>query len=40
VLGKLLADPDPARADRVMEALLEMKKLDVAALKAAADAKS
>ena len=37
-LNKVLTDPDPARADRAMEALLKMKKLDVAALKAAADA--
>jgi predicted 3-demethylubiquinone-9 3-methyltransferase (glyoxalase superfamily) len=37
VLNKLLTDPDPARTNRAMEAMLEMKKLDVAALKAAAD---
>ena len=38
-LNKLLTDPDPARADRATEAMLKMKKLDVAALKAAADAR-
>ena len=30
-------DPDPARAQRAMQAMLGMRKLDVAALKAAAD---
>jgi predicted 3-demethylubiquinone-9 3-methyltransferase (glyoxalase superfamily) len=38
VLGELLADPDQARSDRAMEAMLEMKKLDIAGLQAAADA--
>ena len=38
VLNKLLTDPDPAKAKRAMEAMLKMKKLDVAELKAAADA--
>jgi hypothetical protein len=32
-----LNDPDPARAERSMRAMLGMKKLDLAALKAAAD---
>ncbi|HZS33942.1 MAG TPA: VOC family protein [Methylomirabilota bacterium] len=32
VLPRLLADPDPARAGRTMEALLRMKKLDIAGL--------
>jgi predicted 3-demethylubiquinone-9 3-methyltransferase (glyoxalase superfamily) len=36
--GSILGDPDPARASRAMTALLGMKKLDVAALRAAADA--
>ncbi|WP_340559064.1 VOC family protein [Streptomyces sp. GSL17-111] len=36
-LEELLADPDRARADRAMTAMLGMKKLDVAALEAAAD---
>ncbi len=34
-LGRLLADPDRDRAKRVMQAMLKMKKLDVAALEAA-----
>ncbi|MFC8127253.1 VOC family protein [Streptomyces sp. NPDC057302] len=38
-MGKLMADPDPARAQRAMAAMLGMKKLDVAALYAAADQK-
>jgi len=37
VLGELLGDPDPARAQRAMQAMLAMQKLDVAALRAAAD---
>jgi predicted 3-demethylubiquinone-9 3-methyltransferase (glyoxalase superfamily) len=37
VLAKLLADPDPARAERAMKAMLSMVKLDVAVLQAAAD---
>ena len=36
-LPKLLADPDPARAARAMQALMGMTKLDLAALRAAAD---
>jgi predicted 3-demethylubiquinone-9 3-methyltransferase (glyoxalase superfamily) len=36
-LGELLGDPDPARAQRAMQAMLGMQKLDVAALVAAAD---
>ncbi len=35
--NELLADPDPARAQRATKAMLGMKKLDVAALQAAAD---
>lgn len=35
-LWELLADPDRAKAGRVMEAMLEMKRLDVAALERAA----
>ncbi|HEV8578980.1 MAG TPA: VOC family protein [Thermoanaerobaculia bacterium] len=35
VMGELLSDPDPAKSKRVMEAMLGMKKLDIAALKKA-----
>ena len=38
VLGELLEDPDPARAARVMKAMLAMGKLDIARLTAAAEA--
>ena len=34
-LPRLLSDPDRARAKRVMEAMLTMKKIDVAALERA-----
>ena len=34
---ELFADPDPSRAERAMRAMFGMKKLDVAALRAAAD---
>ena len=37
-MADLLGDPDPARAKRAMQAMMGMVKLDVAALKAAADA--
>ena len=37
-LGQLMSDPDPARAGRVMQAMLKMVKLDVALLEAAANA--
>jgi predicted 3-demethylubiquinone-9 3-methyltransferase (glyoxalase superfamily) len=37
-LGDMLQDPDPARAARVMQALLQMTKLDVKALEKAQDA--
>jgi predicted 3-demethylubiquinone-9 3-methyltransferase (glyoxalase superfamily) len=36
-LGELLGDPDPGRSQRVMQAMLAMRKLDVGALRAAAD---
>jgi predicted 3-demethylubiquinone-9 3-methyltransferase (glyoxalase superfamily) len=36
-LGELLSDPDEGRAQRAMKAMLGMKKIDVAALRAAAD---
>ena len=38
VLGKLLSDPDAAMAQRVMQAMLQMNKLDIGALKQAAGA--
>ncbi len=34
---ELFQDPDPARAERAMAAMLKMRKLDIAALQAAAD---
>jgi predicted 3-demethylubiquinone-9 3-methyltransferase (glyoxalase superfamily) len=36
-LYELLNDPDPERAQRAMQAMLQMRKIDVAALEAAAD---
>ncbi len=36
-MDKLLFDPDPARANRAMKAMMEMKTLDLAAVQAAAD---
>jgi predicted 3-demethylubiquinone-9 3-methyltransferase (glyoxalase superfamily) len=35
VLGEMLQDPDPGKARRVMEAMLKMVKIDIAALKRA-----
>ena len=37
ILGELLGDPDPAVAERVMQAMLTMNKLDISALEAARD---
>jgi predicted 3-demethylubiquinone-9 3-methyltransferase (glyoxalase superfamily) len=37
VLPQLLQDPDPKIAKRVMQAMLQMKKIDIAALEAARD---
>jgi predicted 3-demethylubiquinone-9 3-methyltransferase (glyoxalase superfamily) len=37
-LTELLNDPDTAKAQRVMAAMLQMKKIDIAALQAAAEA--
>ena len=34
-LGEMLNDPDPARGQRVMQAMLQMRKLDIAALRRA-----
>jgi predicted 3-demethylubiquinone-9 3-methyltransferase (glyoxalase superfamily) len=36
-LGKLLSDKDSKRASRVMQALLQMKKIDIATLEQAAE---
>ncbi|HEY3226403.1 MAG TPA: VOC family protein [Planctomycetota bacterium] len=35
VLRELISDPDPAKSQRVMKAMLQMKKLDIKALKRA-----
>lgn len=37
-LGSMLGDPDPGRASRALNAMLQMNKLDIAALRAAQDA--
>jgi predicted 3-demethylubiquinone-9 3-methyltransferase (glyoxalase superfamily) len=37
VLGEMLSDPDPGKSKRVMEAMLQMKKIDIAGLKKAYD---
>lgn len=37
-LPELLNDPDPAKAGRVMQAMLRMKKIDIAGLRQAYDA--
>jgi len=37
VLPELLNDPDPVKANRVMQAMLKMKKIDIQALKQAYD---
>ena len=39
LLIQLLADPDKAKAARVMNAMMEMDKIDIAALKKAAEGK-
>lgn len=39
-MDEVFADPDPARAERAMQAMLGMVKLDIAALRAAADGAS
>lgn len=35
IVGKLMTDPDPGKSNRVMAALLKMKKLDIAGLERA-----
>jgi predicted 3-demethylubiquinone-9 3-methyltransferase (glyoxalase superfamily) len=35
ILGKLMTDKDPAKSARVMKAMMQMQKLDIAALKKA-----
>ena len=35
VLGEMLQDKDPAKSKRVMQAMLQMDKIDIAALKKA-----
>lgn len=34
-LGQMLSDPDPARAQRVLQAMLQMSKIDIGGLKRA-----
>lgn len=36
-LSRLIGDPDPERAERARQAMFKMRKLDIAALEAAAD---
>lgn len=36
-IGELMTDPDPGRRDRALHAMLKMRKLDIAAMRAAAD---
>ena len=36
-MEELFSDPDPERSQRAMEAMLKMRKLDIAALQSAAD---
>ena len=38
-LSKLLSDPDPQKSQRVMHAMLQMKKIDISALQKAYDQK-
>jgi predicted 3-demethylubiquinone-9 3-methyltransferase (glyoxalase superfamily) len=38
-LGKLMGDPDPVKSQRVMQAMLQMKKIDVAGLQRAYEGK-
>ncbi|GIK77369.1 MAG: VOC family protein [Acidobacteria bacterium] len=36
-MDEIFSDPDPTRAERAMQAMLKMRKLDITALRAAAD---
>jgi len=38
-MEKMMSDPDPAKSQRVMKAMLQMKKLDIAGLKRAYEGK-
>jgi predicted 3-demethylubiquinone-9 3-methyltransferase (glyoxalase superfamily) len=40
VLGRLLGDPDPQKAQRVMQAMLQMKKLEIKGLQDAYDSEN
>jgi predicted 3-demethylubiquinone-9 3-methyltransferase (glyoxalase superfamily) len=35
ILSEMVSDPDPKKADRVMKAMLQMKKIDIKGLKQA-----
>jgi predicted 3-demethylubiquinone-9 3-methyltransferase (glyoxalase superfamily) len=37
ILGKMLTDPDPTKSQRVMKAMLQMKKIEIEGLKKAYD---
>lgn len=37
-LGEMMQDPDPAKSQKVMQAMLQMTKIDIAALEQARDA--
>jgi predicted 3-demethylubiquinone-9 3-methyltransferase (glyoxalase superfamily) len=39
IIGQMMTDPDPRKSERVMGALLQMKKIDMDALKQAYDRK-
>ena len=39
IMPRLLSDPDPAKAARVMSAMMQMRKIDIAAIQAAYDGK-
>ena len=39
ILGELMSDPDKTRAKRTMDAMLQMKKMDIATLQRAHDGK-